>query len=115
MLDFDLELAPRDGGLTHVIDKGLGPRVWEDVLETCGDTRQRLEVSSTLLGYLAPNRRGGRDRRQRFRRRTDAGRRRLAAHHCQQQHANRCKFAPHQRTNTSSIAPTLVDWAVSCR
>ena len=27
----------RDGGLTHVIDKGLGPRGWEDVLETSGD------------------------------------------------------------------------------
>ncbi len=27
----------RDGGLTHVLDKGLGPRAWEDVLETCGD------------------------------------------------------------------------------
>src|SRR6185437_5138748 len=24
-------------GLTHVIDKGLGPRAWEDVLETAGD------------------------------------------------------------------------------
>src|SRR5689334_4542845 len=23
-------------GLTHVIDKGLGPRAWEDVLETSG-------------------------------------------------------------------------------
>jgi phosphosulfolactate synthase len=34
---FDLGLAPRNGGLTHVIDKGLGPRAWEDVLETCGD------------------------------------------------------------------------------
>ena len=33
MLDFD----PRTGGLTHVIDKGLGPRGWEDVLETSGD------------------------------------------------------------------------------
>jgi phosphosulfolactate synthase len=32
--DFD---APRNGGLTHVIDKGLGPRAWEDVLETSGD------------------------------------------------------------------------------
>ena len=32
-----LELAARDGGLTHVIDKGLGPRGWEDVLETSGD------------------------------------------------------------------------------
>jgi phosphosulfolactate synthase len=33
---FDLGLA-RDGGLTHVLDKGLGPRGWEDVLETAGD------------------------------------------------------------------------------
>jgi phosphosulfolactate synthase len=33
---FDLDLR-RDGGLTHVIDKGLGPRAWEDVLETSGD------------------------------------------------------------------------------
>ena len=32
MLDFE----PRNGGLTHVIDKGLGPRAWEDVLETSG-------------------------------------------------------------------------------
>ena len=33
MLDFD-----RSGrGLTHVLDKGLGPRAWEDVLETAGD------------------------------------------------------------------------------
>src|SRR5690349_18139046 len=24
-------------GLTHVLDKGLGPRGWEDVLETSGD------------------------------------------------------------------------------
>ena len=34
--DFDLGLN-RDGGLTHVLDKGLGPRGWEDVLETSGD------------------------------------------------------------------------------
>jgi phosphosulfolactate synthase len=33
---FDLELK-RDGGLTHVLDKGLGPRAWEDVLEVSGD------------------------------------------------------------------------------
>jgi phosphosulfolactate synthase len=32
---FDLQLT-RFGGLTHVIDKGLGPRGWEDVLETSG-------------------------------------------------------------------------------
>jgi phosphosulfolactate synthase len=37
MSDFDLSLPPREGGLTHVIDKGLGPRAWEDVLETSGD------------------------------------------------------------------------------
>ena len=33
---FDLNLK-RDGGLTHVLDKGLGPRGWEDVLEMSGD------------------------------------------------------------------------------
>jgi phosphosulfolactate synthase len=33
---FDLELS-RHGGLTHVLDKGLGPRGWEDVLEVSGD------------------------------------------------------------------------------
>src|SRR5712691_2232077 len=33
---FDIGAA-RDGGLTHVLDKGLGPRAWEDVLETAGD------------------------------------------------------------------------------
>jgi phosphosulfolactate synthase len=33
---FDLGIA-RDGGLTHVLDKGLGRRAWEDVLETSGD------------------------------------------------------------------------------
>jgi phosphosulfolactate synthase len=36
MPDFDLALQ-RDGGLTHVLDKGLGPRGWEDVLEVAGD------------------------------------------------------------------------------
>jgi phosphosulfolactate synthase len=34
--DLDLGLK-RDGGLTHVLDKGLGPRAWEDVLETAGE------------------------------------------------------------------------------
>jgi phosphosulfolactate synthase len=32
---FDLDL-PAHTGLTHVIDKGLGPRAWEDVLATSG-------------------------------------------------------------------------------
>src|SRR2546421_3621734 len=27
----------RDGGLTHVLDKGLGPRAWEDLLAPAGD------------------------------------------------------------------------------
>ena len=33
---FDLGLS-RDGGITHVLDKGIGPRAWEDVLETAGE------------------------------------------------------------------------------
>ena len=42
MLDFD---APA-GGLTHVIDKGLGARAWEDVLETSG-----LYIDVVKLGW----------------------------------------------------------------
>ena len=42
MLDFE----PRTGGITHVIDKGLGPRAWEDVLETSGDY-----ISIVKLGW----------------------------------------------------------------
>jgi len=38
--------GPRAGGLTHVIDKGLGPRAWEDVLETAGD-----HISIVKLGW----------------------------------------------------------------
>ena len=37
MRDFDLGLPQRRSGLTHVIDKGLGPRGWEDVLEVAGE------------------------------------------------------------------------------
>jgi phosphosulfolactate synthase len=33
--EFDLGL-PRRAGITHVIDKGLGPRAWEDVLDVSG-------------------------------------------------------------------------------
>jgi phosphosulfolactate synthase len=33
---FDLGLGT-ERGLTHVLDKGLGPRAWEDVLDTAGD------------------------------------------------------------------------------
>jgi phosphosulfolactate synthase len=38
--------TPRDSGLTHVIDKGLGPRAWQDVLETSGDY-----ISIVKLGW----------------------------------------------------------------
>jgi phosphosulfolactate synthase len=37
---------PRESGLTHVIDKGLGPRAWQDVLETSGDY-----ISIVKLGW----------------------------------------------------------------
>jgi phosphosulfolactate synthase len=42
---FDLSL-PRHTGLTHVLDKGLGPRAWEDVLEVAGD-----HISIVKLGW----------------------------------------------------------------
>ena len=49
----DFETRPHNG-LTHVIDKGLGPRAWEDVLETSGDY-----ISIVKLGwgtaYITPN------------------------------------------------------------
>jgi phosphosulfolactate synthase len=38
--------ASPDSGLTHVIDKGLGPRAWEDILETAGDY-----ISIVKLGW----------------------------------------------------------------
>jgi phosphosulfolactate synthase len=48
-----LDCSPHNG-LTHVIDKGLGPRAWEDVLETSGDY-----ISIIKLGwgtaYVTPN------------------------------------------------------------
>jgi phosphosulfolactate synthase len=49
-----LGFEPRAGGLTHVIDKGLGPRAWEDVLETSG-----VYIDVVKLGwgtaYVTPN------------------------------------------------------------
>jgi phosphosulfolactate synthase len=45
MPGFDFGL-PEHHGLTHVIDKGLGPRGWEDVLETAGD-----HISIVKLGW----------------------------------------------------------------
>jgi phosphosulfolactate synthase len=50
---FDLGLA-RDGGLTHVIDKGLGPRGWEDVLETSGDYIDIVKLGWGTA-YVTPN------------------------------------------------------------
>src|SRR5918912_4456637 len=52
MRDFD---APRAaGGLTHVIDKGLGPRAWEDVLETSGDYIDVVKLGWGTA-YVTPN------------------------------------------------------------
>ena len=45
MPGFDLGLG-RHVGLTHVIDKGLGPRAWEDVLTVAGD-----HISIVKLGW----------------------------------------------------------------
>jgi phosphosulfolactate synthase len=49
-----LDFEPRSGGLTHVLDKGLGPHAWEDVLETCG-----VYIDVVKLGwgtaYVTPN------------------------------------------------------------
>jgi phosphosulfolactate synthase len=45
MSGFDLGFAPHHG-LTHVIDKGLGPRAWEDVLEVAGE-----HISIVKLGW----------------------------------------------------------------
>jgi phosphosulfolactate synthase len=47
------ESTPHDG-LTHVIDKGLGPRAWEDVLETCGDYITLVKLGWGTA-YVTPN------------------------------------------------------------
>ena len=49
-----LDLPSRSAGLTHVIDKGLGPRAWEDVLETSG---AYIDVVKLGWGtaYVTPN------------------------------------------------------------
>jgi len=54
MSGFELSLPPRDGGLTHVIDKGLGPRGWEDVLETSGDYIDIVKLGWGTA-YVTPN------------------------------------------------------------
>ena len=68
---FDLGLS-RDGGLTHVLDKGLGPRGWEDVLDSRGRPHRhrqarlghRLRDRATCERKLEVlKRQAGRDRR----------------------------------------------------
>jgi phosphosulfolactate synthase len=54
MPGFDLGLAPRAAGLTHVIDKGLGPRAWEDVLETSGAYIDLVKLGWGTA-YVTPN------------------------------------------------------------
>jgi phosphosulfolactate synthase len=51
---FDLGLEPRGGGLTHVLDKGLGPRAWEDVLETSGEYIDVVKLGWGTA-YVTPN------------------------------------------------------------
>ncbi len=46
--------APKNGGLTHVIDKGLGPRAWEDVLETSGEYIDIVKLGWGTA-YVTPN------------------------------------------------------------
>jgi phosphosulfolactate synthase len=49
-----LDFEPRRAGLTHVIDKGLGPRAWEDVLETAGDYIDVVKLGWGTA-YVTPN------------------------------------------------------------
>src|ERR1044072_7433684 len=44
----------RDGGLTHVIDKGIGLRAWEDVLETSGEYIDIVKLGWGTA-YVTPN------------------------------------------------------------
>src|SRR5437868_1585844 len=53
MPGFELGLR-RDGGLTHVLDKGLGPRAWEDVLETSGPYIDIVKLGWGTA-YVTPN------------------------------------------------------------
>jgi phosphosulfolactate synthase len=48
------DLPARNGGLTHVLDKGLGPRAWEDVLETSGPYIDVVKLGWGTA-YVTPN------------------------------------------------------------
>jgi len=50
----DFDFPARTGGLTHVLDKGLGPRAWEDVLETAGDYIDIVKFGWGTA-YVTPN------------------------------------------------------------
>src|SRR5436309_13634106 len=54
MPGFDLGLPRRASGLTHVLDKGLGPRAWEDVLETSGEYIDIVKLGWGTA-YVTPN------------------------------------------------------------
>jgi phosphosulfolactate synthase len=54
MNTLDLGIPARNGGLTHVLDKGLGPRGWEDVLETAGDYIDVVKLGWGTA-YVTPN------------------------------------------------------------
>ncbi|MEX2211305.1 MAG: phosphosulfolactate synthase [Gaiellaceae bacterium] len=49
-----LGFEPRSAGLTHVIDKGLGPRAWEDVLDTAGEFIDIVKLGWGTA-YVTPN------------------------------------------------------------
>jgi phosphosulfolactate synthase len=49
-----LGFEPRTAGLTHVLDKGLGPRAWEDVLETSGPYIDIVKLGWGTA-YVTPN------------------------------------------------------------
>ncbi len=49
-----LGFEPDARGLTHVLDKGLGPRAWEDVLETSGDYIDVVKLGWGTA-YVTPN------------------------------------------------------------
>jgi phosphosulfolactate synthase len=49
-----LDSEERNGGITHVIDKGLGPRAWEDVLETSGPYIDIVKLGWGTA-YVTPN------------------------------------------------------------
>jgi phosphosulfolactate synthase len=54
MRGFDLGLPSHARGLTHVIDKGLPPRAWADLLETCGDYIDIVKLGWGTA-YVTPN------------------------------------------------------------